>query len=295
MNRRRAGLPTDDDYDTTPRTSSSPTRKILGAGTKLKEGIKQVVSGTRATTEDTAERGKEKAQREKTRGEQKIETGKMTGKEAVREAAQDVSKGWLRPNVDVYEQEGGLITIEIELPGIPVENISLGINEKSAIVSATNLKATRARGFFFQNERNTGSFYRKIDLSTSVDTSKVTAVLFNGLLTVTVPRLGIVPIRQLGPTAQTSTVNQSSFTQPSMTQSGFTQSSMNQPSMTQSGFNQPSMMNQPSMSQPSWTGQQYTSTPEYTKAMPTYVTSSMPQSDGYTHKHHGSLYQTAVV
>jgi len=98
-------------------------------------------------------------------------------------------EGWWRPRTDIFEEEGDNLRVEFELPGIPVDNVSLSVSDCMIIITAVKPQAAKEeRGFYYQNERHFGNFYRKLELPTKVDTTKVHANYDNGILKVTLPQ-----------------------------------------------------------------------------------------------------------
>jgi len=98
-------------------------------------------------------------------------------------------EGWWRPRADIFEEEGDNVRVEFELPGIPVENVSVSVSDNMIIITAVKPQAAKEeRGYYYQNERNFGNFYRKLELPTKVDTTKVHANYDNGILKVTLPK-----------------------------------------------------------------------------------------------------------
>ncbi len=94
------------------------------------------------------------------------------------------------PNVDLLD-DGEKIRILIELPGVEPEDIKLTIRSRVLTVRGTKRGRTRTReGIrFFCMERYFGAFSKSVPLPRPVNTHRVTAVLKDGLLEVTLPRV----------------------------------------------------------------------------------------------------------
>lgn len=94
-------------------------------------------------------------------------------------------QGWWRPRADILDEEGN-IRVEFELPGVPKDNISLTVSEDFIIVQCVKPESHKEmKGFYYQNERHFGNFYRRLDLPDYIDTNRCSAVLQNGVLKVT--------------------------------------------------------------------------------------------------------------
>ena len=92
---------------------------------------------------------------------------------------------------DVYETNKSIV-IEMELPGVPREDVDLSISGYSLIIKGhkRELKSNLEDKLFFQcMERDFGKFHRVIELPSTSDTSRVSAKILNGLLIVTLPKI----------------------------------------------------------------------------------------------------------
>lgn len=99
-------------------------------------------------------------------------------------------EGGILPPVDIYECSN-LIHIEIEVPGVKKNNISLTLEGGALQIEA--VKQNEDKGETKKNhicmERSFGTIKRRIDLKWACDTNRVKAVLKNGLLTITIPKI----------------------------------------------------------------------------------------------------------
>ena len=94
-----------------------------------------------------------------------------------------------RPVADVYETTSSYV-IQLEVPGIEKEDISVEIKGKELVISGERRFIKDVSGTSYHiMERAYGPFYRKFLLPDDVDTSKISANLQNGLLTITVLKL----------------------------------------------------------------------------------------------------------
>jgi len=98
------------------------------------------------------------------------------------------------PPMDIYERGDG-VTVEIELPGVPRENINVFSSGRVITVEGTKVEKniTEAAGgkrvSYIQFERKFGKFTRDIELPVPCDTTKAKARYQKGILTIEVPKI----------------------------------------------------------------------------------------------------------
>lgn len=93
------------------------------------------------------------------------------------------------PPSDVHETAEGLV-VRIELPGVPLEKVEVWV--KGHVIEVTGEK--RPSGgeeavSFLRMERAFGRFHRVFEVTGCFNRRDVTAVIRNGVLTLTVPRV----------------------------------------------------------------------------------------------------------
>jgi len=101
------------------------------------------------------------------------------------EPLHDVMRSVL-PLADVEETDSEYL-VEIELPGVKREDISLEVTDDHLVVSGERKERQRA-GLLRQQTRTTGRFHYEVTLPSGVDTEAVRATLDNGVLSVVVPK-----------------------------------------------------------------------------------------------------------
>ncbi len=94
----------------------------------------------------------------------------------------------LAPSVDVSEDEDN-IYVEADIPGMEPKDIKVKMKGNSLVISAKK-EATKEekKKNYYHSERFQGSFYRELDLPSSVDASKIKATHKNGVLKVILPK-----------------------------------------------------------------------------------------------------------
>lgn len=86
------------------------------------------------------------------------------------------------PPADVYESDDRL-TVEIELPGINSEEVSITLDKNILIVKGTKTVKKVAKEIgYWRSERTNGSFSRSFTLPSSIDTEEIQASYDKGVL-----------------------------------------------------------------------------------------------------------------
>ncbi|HEX2957841.1 MAG TPA: Hsp20/alpha crystallin family protein [Chitinispirillaceae bacterium] len=90
------------------------------------------------------------------------------------------------PDVDIYISEDALF-LAIDLPGVAKGDVTIQFDESNALI--INAKAAqREPENCVLRQFNIGNYYRAFQLSDEYDKDKVSAVLENGLLNVSIPK-----------------------------------------------------------------------------------------------------------
>jgi len=99
------------------------------------------------------------------------------------------------PRSNIIEAgDGELLIIEVELPGVNKEDVSIFLEEANYLVirgikrqprlNASDVK----RATYYLFEREFGSFYKRIFIDFPLDASRIKSTMENGVLTVKIPR-----------------------------------------------------------------------------------------------------------
>jgi HSP20 family protein len=92
------------------------------------------------------------------------------------------------PALDVWENEDS-VTYSFDLPGIPLEEISIEAEDGRLTVSASRSHASELdTERFYSLERRYGTFSRTVGLPQGVAEDEISAAYENGVLTVSVPK-----------------------------------------------------------------------------------------------------------
>ena len=95
---------------------------------------------------------------------------------------------WI-PNADILESEEFLV-LKVELPGVSADELSLTVHGGNLVIEGEKRKPGVDDGAHFHfAERQYGPFKRVIQLSVPVNTRQASALLENGLLRLTFPKV----------------------------------------------------------------------------------------------------------
>jgi HSP20 family protein len=93
------------------------------------------------------------------------------------------------PPVNIYQDKNN-IYLTAELPGMETSDVSIDIEQNSIqIRGERKIENENEKMFYHRRERESGSFSRKLEFKSKIDTDKVSAGLKNGILKVTMPKV----------------------------------------------------------------------------------------------------------
>jgi HSP20 family protein len=90
------------------------------------------------------------------------------------------------PPVNIY-QDKDTFYLTAELPGMETSDVSIDIEQNSIQIRGER-KIENENLFYHKRERESGSFSRKLEFKSKIDTDKVSAGLKDGILKVTMPK-----------------------------------------------------------------------------------------------------------
>ncbi len=93
------------------------------------------------------------------------------------------------PQLDLYEEATAFI-LEADLPGVKEQDISVTLENDSLVLQGKRhvVREGVNENFHF-HERQSGSFFRRLQLPTSVDRDKIHVEFRDGVLLVTLPKI----------------------------------------------------------------------------------------------------------
>jgi HSP20 family protein len=107
----------------------------------------------------------------------------------------DLASGWdtfglggADPSMDVVETQSGL-EISVELPGLTADDVKMVVDGDTLTISGERPGEIQSVDRTHRSiERSYGEFSRSIHLPSSIDRTKISAVMKNGVLSVSAPR-----------------------------------------------------------------------------------------------------------
>ena len=99
-----------------------------------------------------------------------------------------IREGLWHPTVDMYNRPHELV-VELELPGVRVEDLDLRIEENHLVLEGTRRRSEEYKEEDrFYTERLFGAFHRVIHLPSEVDPAQVEARFSEGMLVIRMPK-----------------------------------------------------------------------------------------------------------
>jgi HSP20 family protein len=119
---------------------------------------------------------------------------KMTGEKAMVKVDEKSSwdeafenESWVAPKTNIYETSENYF-LTTDMPGVSKKNVKVEMEKGSLLVMGRiDYESVSTRKFVLQ-ENEFGNFYRKFNISDSVDSNKIEARFDNGQLVVTLPK-----------------------------------------------------------------------------------------------------------
>lgn len=99
------------------------------------------------------------------------------------------------PAVNICE-EGDTVTVKALMPGVNAEDLNIELVDKELIIEGER-KSDAANDNYLLKERNFGRFKRSVFLPFDVDVEKVSAVLADGVFTVTLEKSENAKVRKI--------------------------------------------------------------------------------------------------
>ena len=100
------------------------------------------------------------------------------------------------PNVDIFEDDQAL-TIVADMPGVPSENVTIDLREDVLSLSGVPSVSVPEQEEYVLQEYDTGKYFRQFTLSEVIDQANIKANLSNGVLRVTLPKVGPAKPRRI--------------------------------------------------------------------------------------------------
>jgi len=97
------------------------------------------------------------------------------------------NESWIAPMVNIYETNDNF-NLTAYLPEVERENVKVKIEDNSLIIMGRINYDDAVNRNYLLNEFTVGNFYRKFNLSETVDTEKIEARFENGILKLQLPK-----------------------------------------------------------------------------------------------------------
>ena len=110
------------------------------------------------------------------------------------EAGQRVE--YFTPSVNLHQDADGF-TLEVEMPGVGKQGVEVTVEEGKLILGGHRTAAADDFGRAVYRERKMGEFRRVFDLDPSIDATRISAHIEQGLLTVHLPKTEAVKPRKI--------------------------------------------------------------------------------------------------
>ena len=96
-------------------------------------------------------------------------------------------EAWISPMINIYETDDDFI-LETFMPGVAKENLKIKYEDGAVVLMGRiNYDEIMNRKYVLR-EMEIGNYYRKLNLSDSIDESKIEAHFENGMLTLRLPK-----------------------------------------------------------------------------------------------------------
>lgn len=105
-----------------------------------------------------------------------------------RDADREPAQPFVVPPVDVFENEAG-ITLLADLPGVSRDRLGVRVDGDTLLVEATATTAGPKEMQLVYGEAQYPSYRRQFTLSRELDASRIEAVLKDGVLKLSIPKL----------------------------------------------------------------------------------------------------------
>jgi HSP20 family protein len=102
---------------------------------------------------------------------------------------------YLTPRVNLHQDADGY-TLEVEMPGVNKQGVEITVEDGKLILGGHGL-AGGEFGRSVHRERKAGEYRRVFDLDPSIDATKISARIEQGLLTVHLPKAEAVKPRKI--------------------------------------------------------------------------------------------------
>jgi len=119
----------------------------------------------------------------------------QTEKKNVVTTADDASRSYMSPEVNIYETENGY-TLEAEMPGVTRDRLEVTL-ENNALTLVGHRTEEAPPGTVLYRESRPAHFRRVFELDPAIDSAKIRAQMQQGLLILELPKTEAVKPRRI--------------------------------------------------------------------------------------------------
>ncbi len=98
------------------------------------------------------------------------------------------NESWMAPLVDIYETDNDYYLIA-NMPGVKREDVKIKLEDGDLIIMGRKHLADEENRRYLMKEIDSGNYYRKFNLSESIDDEKIEAAMENGILKIHLPKV----------------------------------------------------------------------------------------------------------
>lgn len=106
------------------------------------------------------------------------------------------SGNWFVPPTDIYETPGKIVLV-MDMPGVCFDCANVSIVDDELIVTGHVTHGEDQEDYVLYREYDVGHYHRHFGLSDTIDRGKITAVMANGVLSLTLPKVEEVKPRRI--------------------------------------------------------------------------------------------------
>ena len=118
-------------------------------------------------------------------------------KQEVQSPSEQTTKGPIfSPSVDIFE-DGKALTLIADMPGVPKENLTVDLRDDVLTITGVPSVSMPKEETFVVQEFEIGKYFRQFTLSEVIDQGKIEAKLTNGVLRLTLPKVGPAQPRKI--------------------------------------------------------------------------------------------------
>lgn len=100
------------------------------------------------------------------------------------------------PDVDIYETEKEIILLA-DMPGVTVDNLNINLKDNILTLDGEIEPLEREDETQISKEFGSGRYYRQFSLTGTIDQSRIKAELKDGVLKLSLPKMGIQTSRKI--------------------------------------------------------------------------------------------------